>query len=61
MSDASKGSVGIGLIGLGTIGAGVVKVLKQKGRLPRRGHPKPQPGLFDAKQGLTSEVNKGAL
>lgn len=29
MSDAEKGSVGVGLIGLGTIGTGVVKVLKQ--------------------------------
>ncbi|MFT5154831.1 MAG: hypothetical protein ACI841_004839 [Planctomycetota bacterium] len=39
----------------------LVKVLKQKGRLPRGGYPKPQPELFDAEQGLTSEVNKGAL
>ena len=39
----------------------LVKILKQTGRLPRGGSPMPQSGLFDAEQGLTSEINKGAL
>ncbi len=36
MSDAKRGSVGVGLIGLGTIGTGVVKVLKQNADVIRQ-------------------------
>ncbi len=36
MSDAKRGSIGVGLIGLGTIGTGVVKVLKQNADVIRQ-------------------------
>ena len=39
----------------------LVRILKQNGRLPRGGSPKPQHELFDAEQGLTSITKQGAL
>ena len=39
----------------------LVRVLKERGRLPRGGSPKDQLGLFDAGKGVTSELKKGAL
>ncbi len=39
----------------------LVKALKRTGRLPKGGSSKAQPGLFDAKQGVTTEVNQEAL
>ena len=39
----------------------MIKVLKATGRLPKGGSPKSQPGLFDAINGVTSKVERGAL
>ena len=39
----------------------MVDVLKATGRLPKGGSPKTQRGLFDANNGVTSKVERGAL
>ena len=39
----------------------MIIVLKATGRLPKRGSPENQSGLFDANKGLTSKVERGAL